>query len=120
LAYDGSGIGMDVKPHHKFRFGVHNTFITRKKLSDGVEMPQTCYYCKRTIEDENNMVVKSITDILSFQNEQLEPFHSVCWQERSRKKRKQNIIIATALISVPVLLFVIPLILSYLLRSYGG
>jgi len=84
-------------------------------MDNRVEMPQTCYYCKRTIEDENNMVVKNITDVLSFQNEQLEPFHSTCWRERSRKKRRQNIIIVTALISVPVLLFVIPLILSYLL-----
>jgi hypothetical protein len=84
-------------------------------MDNRVEMSQTCYYCKRTIEDENNMVAKNITDFLSFQNEQVEPFHSTCWQERSRKKRTQNIIIITALISVPILLFVIPLILSHLL-----
>ncbi|MCJ7632919.1 hypothetical protein MUP77_11080 [Candidatus Bathyarchaeota archaeon] len=79
-------------------------------------MPQTCYYCKRTIEDENDMVAKNITDALSFQNEQREPFHKACLQERSRKKRRQNILIAAAvaaLIFLPIFLLVIlPILLS--------
>jgi hypothetical protein len=79
-------------------------------------MPQTCYYCKRTIEDENDMVVKNITDALSFQNEQREPFHKACLQERSRKKRRQNILIVGivgTLIFLPFLFLVIlPILLS--------
>lgn len=76
-------------------------------------MPQTCYYCKRTIEDESDMVVENITELLSFQNEQREPFHNICWQERCRKKRRQNILIVAALIFLPIFFFIIlPILLS--------
>jgi hypothetical protein len=85
-------------------------------MDNRVEMPQTCYYCKRTIDDENDMVVKNITDALSFQNEQREPFHKACLQERSRKKRKQNILIVGivgTLIFLPFLFLVIlPILFS--------
>lgn len=78
-------------------------------------MAQICYYCKRTIEDENDMVVKNITDFLSFQNEQRVPFHRVCWQERCRKKRRKSILTIIALISLPIfLILILPQLMIFL------
>lgn len=76
-------------------------------------MPQTCYYCKRTIEDENDMAVKNITDALSYQNEQREPFHKACLQERNRKKRRQNIVIVGAVGALILLILLLPVILYF-------
>ena len=65
-------------------------------------MPQTCYYCKRTIKDENDMVVKNInTGFLELSQQRL-AFHRACWKERHRKKRRETILTIVALISLPI------------------
>jgi len=78
---------------------------------------QRCYWCKRSIEDENDMVVKNINTGFLGLSEQRVAFHTVCREEYDKKKKRETILILSicaAIILVPL----IYILIQFLIHSW--
>jgi hypothetical protein len=69
-----------------------------------------CHWCKRIIEDENDMVVQNINTGFLGLSEQRVAFHIACLENYRMSKRRETILILSvcaAIILVPPLIIII-------------
>ena len=83
-------------------------------MSQETLQKQRCYYCKRIIENENDMIVKNINAGFLELSQQRVVFHRACWEERHRKKRRETILTIVAGISLPIVAVLIVYLIIFL------
>ena len=83
-------------------------------MSQETLQKQRCYYCKRIIENENDIVVKNINTGFLELSQQRVACHRACWQERHRKKRRETILTIVAGISLPIVAVLIVYLIIFL------
>lgn len=73
------------------------------KMSQETLQKQRCYWCKKIMDNENDMIVKNINTGFLELSQQRVTFHRACWEERHKKKRRETVLTIVAGISLPLI-----------------